>query len=259
MQEGPSKQTRSVVLITGASGGIGRATACRFAEAGWLVAVHYATNAKGAQETAAACRELGGETVVLQGDLIDRESCEKLAAATLDRTGQLDSLINLAGTTRFVPLTDLGGLEEADFDRIFRTNLYGPYYLSSACAEALRAAPKGSIVNCASSSAFTGQGSSAAYSASKGALVTMTKSLAVALAPSVRVNAVCPDFTDTPWISRRMDAEEHRRFCEKAAEGTLLKRMVQADDVGDANFWLATGAQAITGETILIDCGAALS
>lgn len=171
----------------------------------------------------------------------------------LGRWGRIDALVNNAGTTKFVKHGDLEGLLAEDWQRIVGVNVVGPFQMVRACVDALRAS-RGAIVNVSSVAAFKGTGSSVAYGATKAALNTMTQSLARALGPEIRVNAVCPGFVRTPWQEsqgkdKADDAE--RRFAAAAPLG----RAVEADHVAGAIAWFIEGALSTTGETLLIDGG----
>ena len=130
------------------------------------------------------------------------------------------------------------------------TRAAGPY---------LKRSPSAAVVNMSSHSGFSGIGSSSAYAASKGALNTLTLSLARALAPEVRVNAVCPGFVDTDWMSGRLSGAELAGFKSRVAEVSPLKRLVCADDVAEAVGWFALGARTITGQFLVIDAGTHLT
>jgi 3-oxoacyl-[acyl-carrier protein] reductase len=246
---------RPVALITGAASGIGAATARRLAARNCDVAVNYHRNAAGAAATAAACRALGVETLTVEADIADDAACRAAVAAVLERFGRLDILVNNAGRTRYVPADDLDGLAVADFDAVFALNVRGAFQMARAATPALRDAPNGAIVNISSDSGISGDGSSLAYAASKGALNTLTLGLARTLAPRVRVNAVCPGFVDTDWSLRWRDAAGRDRFRETAAALAPLKRMPSADDIAETVEWLALGARCVTGQLIVVDAG----
>ena len=150
---------------------------------------------------------------------------------------------------------DLEGLDRADFERIFSVNLVACWQLARASADLMRRSGGGSIVTMSSLSAFTGAGSSAAYSSSKAALNTLTLSLARALAPDIRVNSLCPGYVDTRWARRGIGDERYETFKMRLAEKLPLKRMVVADDVAEAAIWFLTAAGAITGQTLVVDAG----
>lgn len=241
--------SEKVAVVTGASSGIGAACARHLARCGWRVAVNYARNAHAAEEVARAC----GEAIAVQADVAHDEQCRRLADAALARWGRIDLLVNNAGTTKFVKHQDLDGLQAEDFESIFRLNLVAAFQMVRACAPALKAA-RGSVVNLSSVASLLGTGSSIAYSASKSALETMTLSLARALAPEVRVNAVSPGHVRTPWHERRGKAaatETEQRY----AALVPLKSVCEPEDVADAVAWLAQGARQVTGQILYVDGG----
>jgi 3-oxoacyl-[acyl-carrier protein] reductase len=224
-----------VAIVTGGSSGIGAAAARMLSERGWQVAV------------------VARKDVEFQADVAKDADCRRVAKAVLDKWGRIDALVNNAGTTKFVKHADLDGLSAEDYERIFGINLVGPFQMVRACAPALKAA-NGAVVNVSSVAALRGTGSSIAYATSKAALNTMTQSLARALAPEVRVNAVLPGFVHTPWQdSKGKEAgdEAERRFASVAP----LKRAVPDTDVAEAIAWLIEGARSTTGETLLVDSG----
>ena len=158
------------------------------------------------RQTADLCRKAGAEVVVVQGDVSRDEDCRKIVAAAAP-WGRLDALINNAGTTKHVAHDNLDGLSAEDFQRLFGVNTIGPYQMVRAARSLLEAGAKASgrastVVNVSSVAGISGVGSSVAYAASKGALNTMTLSLARALAPLIRVNTVCPGYIDTPWFTK---------------------------------------------------------
>src|SRR5688572_27034769 len=224
-----------VALVTGGSSGIGAATARLLSTRGWQVAV------------------VARKGVEFQADVAKDADCRRVAKAVLDRWGRIDALVNNAGTTKFVKHADLDGLSADDYERIFGINLVGPFQMVRACAAALKATG-GAVVNVSSVASLRGTGSSIAYAASKAALNTMTQSLARALAPEVRVNAVLPGFVHTPWQDsngKEAGDEAERRFAAVAP----LKRAIPDTDVAEAIAWLIEGARSTTGETILVDAG----
>jgi 3-oxoacyl-[acyl-carrier protein] reductase len=224
-----------VAIVTGGSSGIGAAAARLLSGRGWQVAV------------------VARKSPEFQADVAKDADCRRVAKAVLEKWGRIDALVNNAGTTKFVKHAELDGLSAADYERIFGINLVGPFQMVRACAEALKAA-RGAVVNVSSVASLRGTGSSIAYAASKAALNTMTQSLARALAPEVRVNAVLPGFVHTPWQDSNGKAagdEAERRFAAAAP----LKRAVPDTDVADAIAWLVEGARSTTGETILVDSG----
>ena len=244
-----------VVIVTGSSSGIGAACARQLAERGCHVAINYSRNEEGARRTAAACRELGVETVVVKADVAEDDDCQALAAAALDRWGRVDALVNNAGITKFNPHAALDGLSKQDFLRIYAVNTVGAYQMTRAVAPAMQRGGRGAIVNVASITAITGVGSSIAYAASKGALVTMTLSLARALGPQIRVNAVCPGFVQGEWLAEGLGEERYAAAKAALEASSPLRLTATPDTVAEAILYFVAGADVVTGETLILDGG----
>ena len=247
-----------VAVITGASTGLGRAIAVEVASRGAkAVVVNFASSAAEAEETASLVRAVGAEAVLVQANVAEDAGCRSIAAAA-DRYGRIDALFNNAGVTKHVPNhADLDSLTDEDFIRLYRVNVIGAFQMVRAARSLLEAADRPSaVVNTASIAGVTGIGSSVAYAASKGALTTMTLSLARALAPKIRVNAVCPGFIDTPWFGRGMDEAQLARMRQGVAASTPLKVASSAEDIaGAAVFFASPAARHVTGETLMVDAG----
>ena len=248
-------------LITGSATGLGASFAVRLAEAGADVILNYTRSQKEAEETADLCRSKGAQVQTVQANVGDNEGCMKLAAAASAK-GSLDILVNNAGTTKQVPNhADLSGLEKDDFLNIYSVNVVGPFMMVRACEALLKAAHEknglsASVLNVSSIAGVTGIGSSVAYAASKGALNTMTLSLARALSPAIRVNALCPGFIGTRWFKDTMDEEKYIAFEASVRSATPLQLASGPDDIAKGAFFLLTDDAAhITGETLLVDAG----
>jgi 3-oxoacyl-[acyl-carrier protein] reductase len=239
-----------VALITGASSGIGAASALELAKRGWSVVVNYSKSAAEAQKVAAQC----GDAIAVQANVAEDAECRKLAQAALDKWGRIDALVNNAGTTKFVKHTDLDGLSADDFLRIYHLNVVGPFQMTRACAAALKAS-RGAVVNVSSVASQLGTGSSIAYASSKAGLNAMTYSLARVLGPEVRVNAVCPGYVDTPWQHNALGMEKARKAAEHYAGMVPLKDYARPEDVAEVIAWLIEGGRQVTGEAIYVDGG----
>ena len=244
-----------VVIVTGSASGIGAAAARQLAAAGARVTVNYTRSEDGAKATVAAVEAAGSEALLCRAGVSDDADCRRMADATMERFGRIDGLLNNAGTTKFVDHANLDGLELADFQRIFAVNLVGPFQMSRAVAAHMRAGGGGGIVNVSSIAGVMGVGSSIAYAASKGALNTMTLSLARVLGPQIRVNAVCPGFVQGDWLREGMGHERYDRTKRHLEETTPLRRAGQADDMAGTAIWLMFGNPNITGEVLICDAG----
>ena len=246
-----------VVLVTGASTGLGRAIAVETAAQGAkVVVINYARSVEEAQETARLVEAHGAQAVLVQGDVGQDADCRTIAAAA-QAFGRIDALFNNAGVTMFARYNNLDAVQAEDFLRIYNVNVVGAFQMVRACRSLLESAPQpGAVVNTTSISAVTGMGSSIPYAASKGALSTMTVSLAQALAPRIRVNAVCPGFIDTPWFEKTLSPHVAARNREVAADVTLLKVASSAEDIADAAVFLGgRNARHVTGESLVVDAG----
>lgn len=250
-----------VVVVTGASTGLGRAIAVETAARGArAVIVNYATSQAEAAETVRLVEAEGAKGVLAQGDVASDDDCRRIAAAAA-AFGCVDALFNNAGTTKFAPNhADLDAVSAEDFQRIYGVNVVGSFQMIRATRALLEAGPRaGAVVNTASIAGVMGNGSSVPYAASKGALVTMTISLARALAPKIRVNAICPGYIDTPWFGRGMPPDRVARLREGAAASTPLKvASTPADIAAAAVFFASPAARSVTGETLLADAGSHL-
>jgi len=244
-----------VAIVTGSSSGVGAACARQLAERGCHVVVNYSSNEAGARETEAACRAFGVETLVVRANVADDADCRRMAEAADAKWGRIDALVNNAGTTKFCPHGNLEGLSRQDFLDIYSVNTVGAYQMTRAVVPAMKRGGRGSVVNVASIAAVTGVGSSVAYAASKGALVTMTLSLARVLGPEVRVNAVCPGFIQGDWLREGMGAETYDRTKRLLEESTPLRLTTTPDTVAEAILYFVAGADVVTGETLILDGG----
>jgi 3-oxoacyl-[acyl-carrier protein] reductase len=250
-------------IVTGSASGLGAATAAILAKGGGRIVVNYSSSQKEAEQTADLCRAAGGEVVVVQGDVSRDEDCRKIVAAATP-WGRVDALINNAGTTKHVAHDNLDGLSAEDFQRLFGVNTIGPFQMVRAARSLLEASAKASgraaaVVNVSSVAGISGVGSSVAYAASKGALNTITLSLARALAPLIRVNAVCPGYIDTPWFTKGRGVEGAAKVRDTVMAKAPLKVASTAEDVAGLVCFLATSQSGnMTGEVVRMDAGAHL-
>jgi 3-oxoacyl-[acyl-carrier protein] reductase len=247
-------------IVTGSATGIGAAVARKLAQRGAKVAINYTKSEAEAKATLAEIKREGGEAILAQGDVAKDADCRKIADLALKAFGRIDILVNNAGTTKFADHHNLDALTAEDFQAIYAVNVVGPYQMIRAVAQHMKQRGYGAVVNVSSVAGVSGIGSSIAYAASKGALNTMTLSLSRALAPEVRVNAVCPGFVGTRWFKDRFGDETYGRMIENQKATTPLKRAGTPDDIADSVvFFCAEGAEHITGETLIVDAGLHLS
>jgi 3-oxoacyl-[acyl-carrier protein] reductase len=242
-----------VAIVTGSATGIGAAAAIGLAKRGAKVVVNFSKSEKEAAETVKA---FGGDAIAVQGNVANDSDCLKLAAAARDKWGRIDILVNNAGTTKFAAHTDLAALSAEDWQAIYAVNVIGPFQMFRACVDSLKAHGDGAVVNVSSVAGVAGVGSSIAYAASKGALNTLTLSLARAFAPEIRVNAVCPGYVATPWFSGRFGDENADRIAKQQAENNPLKKVAYAEDIANTVLFLAgSESRNITGEMLVVDDG----
>lgn len=247
MWAGANGAAMSVVLVTGASRGLGAATATRLARDGWDVAVHYHREKEGAARTADAVRAAGRRATVLQADVADPAQAERLAADTLRDLGRLDALVSNAGVYERATI-DQASYE--DLRRAIATNLEGPWVLSRAASPHL---PEGGrIVHLASILGAMGSKHGAHYAASKGGLIALVKSLAKELAPrGILVNAVAPGAIETDMIAA--DSPEERAKRERQIP---LGRVGQPEEIaGVVSFLLGADASYVTGHVLHVNGG----
>jgi 3-oxoacyl-[acyl-carrier protein] reductase len=243
-------------IVTGSATGIGAAIATGLAALGSNIVVNYSKSEAEATATADAAARLGAGVRLVRGNVASDEDCRAIAAAALEAFGRIDILVNNAGTTKFAAHEDLDALSAEDFAHIYSVNVIGPFQMIRACAKAMKANGGSSVVNISSVAGTSGVGSSVAYAASKGALNTMTLSLARALAPEIRVNAVCPGYVETRWFSDRFGAERTAQISSAQAASTPLRHAGQPDDIADAAIFLCGPASRhITGEMLQVDGG----
>lgn len=237
-----------VAVVTGASGAIGAATACRLAEAGARVVVGY--NSKPAEADKIAAALPGGGHRALRIPMLETPLIREAAAIVEREMGRCDVLVNSAGFTRMVPHADLEALDDALIDSIFAANVRGPFATIRAFSPLMKRSGNAVIVNISSVAAITGSGSNIAYGASKAALDTMSLSLARVLGPEIRVMTVSPAAVDTAFVPGRTTA-----MVEKVAATTPLKRVVTADEVAQAVMAAAVNLTSTTGWIIPVDGG----
>lgn len=248
-------------IVTGSASGLGAATAQILAKGGARLVINYSSSQKEAEATAEACRKAGAaEVLVVQGDVSRDEDCRKIVAS-VETWGRLDVLVNNAGTTKHVAHGDLAGLSAEDFQRLYGVNTIGPFQMVRAARSLLEAAAKASgrpsaVVNVSSVAGISGVGSSIAYAASKGALNTMTLSLARALAPAIRVNTVCPGYIDTPWFTKGRGEAGAKAVRDAVVAKVPLKVASTAEDIAQLVCFLASPASSnMTGEYVRMDAG----
>ena len=248
--------TGGVAIVTGGGTGIGASVVRMLAERGVRCVVNYSSSRDDAEAVAAAA---DNGSIAVQADIVEDAACRALVAATTDAFGRVDFLVNNAGRTKFANHEDLDALDAEDFVDIYRLNTVAAFQMIRAAAPALRASSMGAVVNVASVAGVFGVGSSVAYAASKGALLTMTTSLARVLAPAIRVNAVAPGYVGTGWFEKRLGAEGFARLNARIAGATPMAMAAGPDDIaGPIVMLLDPASRVMTGETLLLDAGAHL-
>jgi 3-oxoacyl-[acyl-carrier protein] reductase len=249
-----------VALITGGAGGIGGAVVHSLAKSGVSgVVINYRKSASDAGQLAAEVERGGVKALAVQADVRSDAQVRAMIEKIGQHFGRLDILVNNAGVTHWVKLADLDGLTDAIWDEILDVNVKGAFRCARAAAKLLEASG-GMIVNVSSISGVLAPStmSSLAYGTAKAALIYMTRGLAVAMAPKVRVNCVAPAFTDTPWMSQHFGAE-YQQVIAKAAAGYPMQRIATPEDIAGAILGLITGGDFVTGQTLIVDGGLSLS
>jgi 3-oxoacyl-[acyl-carrier protein] reductase len=243
-----------VAIVTGGGTGIGHAVSLRLAKAGArAVVVNYSRSEDDAKATAGELEALGSEALVHQADISDESAVKAMIAATTKRYGRLDVLVNNAGTTHFIPHPDLDALTEDVWNDILNINLKGTFYCCRAAAPELRKA-KGAIVNIASIAGHRATGSSLVYGVSKAGVLQLTRGLAIALAPDVRVNSVSPGLVSTRWFRKRFGEEAADAQETSFAAITPLGAIANPDHVAQAVMAFVEN-DVITGQDLVVDGG----
>ncbi len=243
-----------VAIVTGGGTGIGQAVCYRLAKAGVAaVVVNFSRSEDHAKATASEVESIGSKALAHQADVSDEAQVVTMIAETVRRFGRLDVLVNNAGTTHYIPHPDLDALTDEVWNDILGVNLKGTFFCCRAAAPELRKA-KGAIVNVASVAGHRAAGSSIAYGVSKAGVLQLTRSLALALAPDVRVNSVSPGLVSSPWFRKRFGDDATAALESSTAEGTPLRAIAAPDNVALAVMAFVEN-DLITGQDIVVDGG----
>ena len=247
--------SNKVAIITGGSRGVGAATARLLASKGWNITITCTSSMDDAENVVKECEKLGVEAIAITADVSEDNSCVQTAQETIEKWGRIDALVNNAGTTKFVfNHADLDGLDAEDFLHIYKVNVVGPFQMVRACKEMLLNSENPSVVNISSIAGIKGWGSAYAYASSKGALNTMTKSMARNLGP-IRVNAICPGFIQGDWLRNGMGDDLYNAALENLTNNTPLKLTVTPEQVAEGIYSFIDINTVVTGETMLMDGG----
>jgi len=240
-------------VVTGASRGVGRATALRLAEGGANVVVNYLSNAGEAAETVRMCADKGVEAIAVQGDVSEFLAAKEIAKQTLEKFGRIDLLVLNAGIWEGAPIEDM---TEELWNKVINTNLKSAWAMTKACVPAMKKRDSAAIVMVSSTSGQRGEANYSNYSASKGGQISFTKALATELCPKIRVNCVAPGWIETAMVRSVFEDKDYHASILKTIP---LNRMALTDDIALAIcFLLSDWSRHITGEIMNINGGAVL-
>jgi 3-oxoacyl-[acyl-carrier protein] reductase len=245
---------RPAGLVTGAATGIGRAAALALAKNGYDVVINFSRSEDAAKATARDAEAAGARTLLYRSDVSDDASVRAMLAATEKKFGRLDVLVNNAGTTIEVEPKNLDGVKIEEWNRVFAVNVLGLFLVTRAAVPLLKKSPNAGIVNTCSIAGLRPSAQPLPYAASKAAIANLTKTLANALGPEIRVNAVAPGWMEGDWMKRTL-AENYDGLMARRAKYTPLKRCCTAEDVAETMMSLILGNRFVTGEIVVIDGG----
>lgn len=240
-------------IVTGASRGVGRATAIRLAEGGANVVVNYLSNSAEAAETAEVCASKGVGSATVAADVSEFDGAQSVARTALEHFGQIDLLVCNAGIWEGAPIEEM---DEEVWNKVINTNLKSAWAMTKACVPAMKKQHSGAIVLVSSTAGQRGEANYSNYAASKGGQISFTKALASELCPTIRVNAVAPGWIETAMVRPAFGDKEYERL---VIDAIPLKRMATTDDVAlSICFLLSEWSRHITGEVLNINGGAVL-
>jgi 3-oxoacyl-[acyl-carrier protein] reductase len=253
-----SVSQRKVAIVTGGATGVGRATSLALARQGYDVAINYSRSRTEAEATVAELEKLGVRAKAFLADVADDSACRAMVESTVAAWGRIDVLINCAGTTEFIPFSDLDQVTDEVWERLYKVNVVGAFHCARAVREPMLKSGGGVIINVSSVAAQLGQGSSIPYCCTKAALDNLTVSLARTLAPQIRVNGVAPGFIAGRWTEAGLG--EKYAGVKAAYEAALpLGRVCEPEDVADCILSLVHGSSLVTGQTLTVDSGMTIS
>jgi len=240
-------------IITGASRGVGRATALRLAESGANVVVNYLSREEDANEVVEECENCGFGAIAVQGDVSVWTDAHNLANKAIEKFGRIDLLVLNAGIWEGAPIEEMS---EEVWNKVLNTNLKAAWAMSKACVPSMKKQPSGAIVLVSSTAGQRGEANYSNYAASKGGQISFTKALASELCPKIRVNAVAPGWIETAMVRPVFEDEEYKQSVINAIP---LQRIATTDDVAlSICFLLSDWSRHITGEILNINGGAVL-
>lgn len=245
---------KPTALVTGASTGIGRSAAIALARNSYDVVINFSRSEDAAKITARGAETAGARTLLFRCDVSDDACVRAMIAATEKEFGRLDVLINNAGTTVDIEPKNLEGMNVEDWNRVFNVNVLGLFLVTRAAVPLLKKSSNGCIVNSCSIAGLRPSAQPLPYAASKAAVANLTKTLANALGPQIRVNAVAPGWIEGEWMKRTL-AENYQGLMARRAKYTPLKRCCTEDDVADSMLSLILHNRFVTGEIIIVDGG----
>lgn len=240
-------------IITGASRGVGRATALRLAEAGANVVVNYLSAEEKANNVARLCQEKGVGAIAVQGDVSVWHDAQNLAQRTIEKFGKIDLLVLNAGIWEGAPIEEMS---EETWNKVLNTNLKAAWAMTKACVPSMKKQPSGAIVLVSSTAGQRGEANFSNYAASKGGQIAFTKALASELCPKIRVNCVAPGWIETAMVRPVFEDENYK---QSVLQSIPLNRMATTDDIAlSICFLLSDWSRHITGEILNINGGAVL-
>ena len=246
--------SKPAALVTGGATGIGRSAAVALAKNGYDVVVNYRRSEDAAKTTAGEAEAVGARTLLWRADVSDDAAVRAMLAAAEKEFGRLDVLINNAGTTVDVEPRHFDAMTVEAWNRVFAVNVLGVFLVTRAAAPLLKKSPNPCVVNTCSIAGLRPGAQPLPYAASKAAVANLTKTLANALGPEIRVNAVAPGWIEGEWMKRTL-AENYQGLMARRAKYTPLRRCCTEDDVADSMLSLILHNRFVTGEIIIVDGG----